>query len=203
MTEPAPGKGPTRFAPVVLAGLVTAGLTCVAASKPWFEASVDFTLAPGVQAPETRADSPLALALGLVVLAAWGVLLVSRTRGRRIVAAIGALADAGAIACGLAAPFTLPDQVREQLGDGFGDAGVSPTAWYVVALVAAVLALPCLVAAWVLAPRWPTMSSRYDAPTGRAEAGQGGGTVTATETELWKAMDQGRDPTDPEAPSTP
>jgi hypothetical protein len=45
------------------------------------------------------------------------------------------------------------------------------------------------VAAWRLAPRWPTMSSRYDAPATRASE--------PDETDLWKALDAGHDPTDP------
>lgn len=190
-------KRPSRFAPVVLTGLASAAVTAVASSKSWFEAAIDLKQLPGVRELDTRADMPLALALSLVVLAAWGVVLVSRTTGRRIVLALAGLAGAGIVACVITAPLTLPDQVREQLGSDGDGITVSPTGWYVVAAVAATIGLACVVVGWVLAPRWPTMSSRYDAPTGGTAAGSR--TAPQDDTDLWKALDAGVDPTDPAA----
>jgi hypothetical protein len=192
MAEP---KERTWFGPVLLAGLASAALTAVSAGKPWFRAAVDDKLLPGVPEPETRADMPLALALSLVVLAGWGVVLVTRGRVRRAMVAVALLAALGVVACAVAAPFTLPDQIRDNLPDGSSDTSASPTGWYVTTAVAAVLAVVVLVLAWRLAPRWPTMSTRYDAPASRP---------TGTEdTDLWKALDAGHDPTDPNRPSGP
>jgi hypothetical protein len=91
------------------------------------------------------------------------------------------------VACLVVAPFTLPDQIRDGLSFG-GGRSAAPLAAYVVACIVAPLALAALVLGWLLAPRWPTMSSRYDAPTSAAPE--------ADETDLWKALDAGRDPTD-------
>jgi uncharacterized membrane protein (TIGR02234 family) len=191
-------KRATHFASVVLAGLATAGLAAVASAKPWFAASLDVQQRLGVRESDRSADMPLALALALVVLAAWGVVLVSRTRARRVVLTLSALAAAGLVACVVAAPFSLPGQVRDQVGAGRGSFGVGPSGWYVAAAVAAVLGLVAVLAAWVLAPRWPAMSSRYDAPAGRRTS------EAADETSLWKALDEGRDPTsEPADPGTP
>ena len=85
---------------------------------------------------------PLAAALSLVVLACWGVLLVTRGRVRRVVAVLGLLAALGlvvAVVVGLrhACPTRSPDAARERgrrrdLGD------LSWTAWFWAAAVAAV-----------------------------------------------------------------
>jgi uncharacterized membrane protein (TIGR02234 family) len=195
MAEPRSGG----FGSVVVAGLATAALSSVASGKSWYTASVDYKLAPGVPDPDKAADMPLALALSLVVLAGWGALLVSRGRVRRLVAGVALVASVGVVGCVVAAPFTLPDQVRGRLPAGSGHVEVSPTAWFVVAAVAAVLCVAVLVVAFRRAPSWPTMSSRYDAP------GAGPATLR-TDTDLWKALDEGRDPTDPiegHRPSSP
>lgn len=190
MAEATPGGRRSHYGTAVATGLLTAGLTSVAAGKPWFHATVDYKLAPGVRESDRAADMPLALALSLVVLAGWGVLLVTRGRIRRVVAGVALLAGVGVVACVALAPFILPDQVRGQLLGGSTDAAVSPTGWYLTAAIAAVLAVPVLVLACLRSPVWPTMSSRYDAP---------GSDVAEirTDTDLWKALDEGHDPTDP------
>jgi hypothetical protein len=57
----------------------------------------------------------------------------------------------------------------------------------VVALFAAVVAVRYV-------PGWPEMGSRYDAPTGAAEPSD---PADMEDVDLWRAIDQGRDPTDP------
>jgi hypothetical protein len=115
--------------------------------------------------------------------------LVSRGAWRRVLVAIALVAALGLVACTVVAPFVLPDDLRDALGPTGAGLGVRPTGWFVTAAVASLLSLAALVAAWRLAPRWPTMSSRYDAPATRASE--------PDETDLWKALDAGHDPTDP------
>lgn len=189
-------KPRTGFGPTVLAGLATAGLTAVASGKPWFRAAVDPNLVAGVRDSDRSADMPVALALGLVVLAGWGAVLVTRGRFRRAVAGLALVAALGVIASVVSAPFTLPDQVRENLPGGSQHVSVSPTGWFVTAAVAAVLSGVVLVLAWRQIPAWPTMSSRYDAPATQPSA-------EADDADLWKALDAGRDPTDPSGASGP
>jgi hypothetical protein len=184
------------FGPVVLAGVATAALSSVTAGKPWYSAAIDFKLMPGVAEPDRTADMPLALPLSLVVLAGWGALLVSRGRVRRAIATVTLVAAAGVLACVVAAPFTLPGQVRDRLPGASGDVSVTPTGWFVAAAVSAVLSTVVLVLAWLRSPQWPTMSTRYDAPGSRPPEAR-------TDADLWKAMDEGVDPTDPSTPSTP
>jgi hypothetical protein len=183
-------KQPTRFAPVVLLGLGSATLLTVTSARAWFKMDLPQLARVGLTDDALRADMPLALALSLVVLAGWGVVLVSRRRLRRVALAIALFADLGVLACAAQAPFTLPDQIREQVLDG-DHMSAFPTYAYLVAVPAAVLALAALVVGLRLAPRWPEMSSRYDAPTASAAP------AATDDLSLWKALDEGHDPTAP------
>lgn len=196
MAEPDAGPSkPTRFGPVVLAGLMTAALTAVTSARAWFELDLVEPARVGLTDDNLRADSPLALALALVVLASWGVVLVTRGRVRRAVLLVALLADLGVLACVVRAPFTLPDQIRHQLALG-GSGSAHPSPAYLVAAVAAVLGLLAIAAGLQFVSRWPEMSSRYDAPTGPATgADRSAEDTDLADRELWKAMDEGRDPT--------
>jgi hypothetical protein len=80
------------FAPVVLVGLASAGLTALAGHKPWLGLG-----SGGVMADASGLARPEVGAVGLVALAAWGVVLVTRGRIRRGVAALAALAGLAAV----------------------------------------------------------------------------------------------------------
>ena len=178
------------FRPVVLLGLGSAALGAVAAAQPWLEAAVSYKLLPGVPEADTRADLPLALAVGLVVLAGWGATLVTRRRLRRVLMAVTGLAALGYACCLVAAPLTLPDDLRDRLQ--LTDASVGPTHWYLAAIVAGAVSLASTALGIRSVGDWPEMGTRYDAP-GSAPG------PTATD-DPWKALDEGRDPTDPRAP---
>ena len=183
----------TRFAPVVLGGIGSAALLAVTSARDWFALGSD-KIRYLVPDDQLKADMPLALALALLLLAAWGVVLVTGRRARRVVLVVAALALLGILACIVVAPFTLPDEIRSNLASEPGN-GVEPTAAYLIACVLAPVALVLVVLGLRFAPRWPEMSSRYDAPAA-------GSVSTASveemaDLELWKELDEGRDPTDP------
>jgi len=184
----------TGFAPTVGAGLASAALASVAAAKSWFTLGADRPALQGIPRSETAIDMPLALALSLVVLAGWGAVLVSRGALRRWLVGVALLAALGLVACVATAPFVLPDELRKGLALPV-HVSAGPTGWYVTTAVAGVVSALALVQAWRLAPRWPTMSSRYDAPTARVDA--------TDDTDLWKALDAGLDPTDPSPDTGP
>src|SRR4051794_26890551 len=81
------------FAPLVVVGLGSAGLTALAGHKPW----VGFG-DHGVVSTAGALGRPEVEALGLVALASWGVVLVTRGKVRRAVALLAALAGLGAAA---------------------------------------------------------------------------------------------------------
>ncbi len=139
---------------------------------------------------------PLASALSLVLLACWGVLLVTRGRVRRAFAVLTVLAALAMVACVVVAYVTLPDTARdsfdEAMGRGSSDPGLN--GWFWTAAVCSVVALVPAVLAVRLVGRWPEMGSRYDAPGAPAAPAQEAS--ADPDRDLWHALDEGRDPTD-------
>jgi uncharacterized membrane protein (TIGR02234 family) len=180
------------FGPVVLAGLVGSGLAALAGSKPW--AAPD-TAAGSTLVDKTGGHVPLAAALGLVALAGWGVLLVTRGRVRRVVAALVGIVAVGLVATVVLGRSAALDSARKATVDlGQSVPGAHVTAWWWVALLASLLALVAAAAALRWCRSWPEMGSRYDAPGAAAVEDPS----EMDEADLWRAIDQGRDPTDSE-----
>ena len=132
------------FGPTVLVGLGGATLAAVAGAKDWGRAAstVGGTRVTGVvKGSET---APLVVALALVALAAWGVVLVVRGRPRQVVALVGFLASAGALASTVAAFGRAEDDAMAAVvakGAGADAFTSSLTGWYYAAGVGALLAL--------------------------------------------------------------
>lgn len=192
---PVPGRG--GFGPVVLLGLATAALAAVSSAKPWIGGTArSGSTDASMTAIETGTRYPLASAISLVLLAAWGVLLVTRGGVRRAFAILTVIAALGLLVSVVVAYMTLPDTARDSLtpalGGGSADTGFN--GWFWTTAVCSVVALLPAALAARLVGRWPEMGSRYDAP---------GAPVTAAEEssndpdrDLWHALDEGRDPTD-------
>ena len=183
------------FGPVVLVGVALAGLAAVAGNRDWVgwsAARQDPTSLLTISGDDVAAV-PLAGALALVLLACWGVLLVTRARVRRAVASLALLVAIAMVVTGVLGQRSATDALRADLAEiGVEDATTHLQAWFWVYLAAAVLSVAAAAAAVRLVPSWPEMSSRYDAP--------GAAPVTAdpddpdNSLDLWRAMDQGRDP---------
>jgi uncharacterized membrane protein (TIGR02234 family) len=196
------------FGAVVAAGLAGAGLAAVAGHQPWAHGTGTGGFGE-LSATVEAGRVPAANALALVVLACWGVLLVTRGAVRRVVsvlALLAALALAGTVVVGFS---SAPDRVRDAYAElGVGDADVGLAGWYWVCAGTALLTLLTTLLAVRLAPTWPEMGRRYDAPTDSSadssadtSADTSAGTAAPAEAaardniDLWKAMDEGRDPT--------
>ena len=185
------------FAPVLLVGLASATLCAVAGTKPW--ARVTDSDAPGSAASWSMSfgdvgQMPVAGALSLVVLAAWGVLLVTRGWVRRAVTVLGAAAALGVVAAVVVGYSSAQDDVADSVRQiGATSVDTAPTGWFWAAAVSSVVSLVATVLAVRYVRHWPAMGSRYDAPSLRPapvvdpdEAADG---------ELWRAIDEGHDPT--------
>lgn len=190
-----PGPGP-GMAPVWVAGVLTAGATALAAGRP---AVADPGAPAAGAAPAyglTTAAPHLAgtLALSLVLLACWGVLLVTRGRARRVVAVLGLLAALAALVlAGLDAGHLRDDLAALARAQGREPGAIGFTAWFWVAWVAGAAALAVSAVAVRRVGTWPAMGSRYDAPGARTDTG------ADTGLDLWRAQDEGRDPTSGES----
>jgi uncharacterized membrane protein (TIGR02234 family) len=189
-SPPRSGRRDPTYVPTVLLGLAGAGLAAVAGSRDWATVTAD-SAGVRVEASVTGAESqPLVAALSLVALAAWGVVLVVRGTPRRFVAAAGVLAAAAVLVNVVLAFDAVQDDaleaaaMRGATGEVF-DSGL--TAWYYLTDLGAVITLVAFTAAVVRSPRWPAMGTRYDAPAGRA--------ASVGDEDLWRALDEGRDPT--------
>jgi uncharacterized membrane protein (TIGR02234 family) len=191
MAEPAPRKRSRSFAPTVLLGLAGATLAAVAGAKDWATASGS---AAGLQvqaAAKGSVTAPLVTALALVALAAWGVVLVTRGRVRQVLAVVGGLASVGAlVATAVAFGDAQHDAVAALVAKGATGHGFPShlTGWAFAAGVGAVVAVAAFVVAVPKARGWPAMGTRYDAPGTRADA-------PVTEQDMWRAFDEGQDPT--------
>ena len=194
-----PTRARRTFGPVVLLGLASAGLAAVAASKMWVTGSAS-AAAPGTMTLATgdHGESPLALALALVLLATWGVVLVTRGLFRLAVSLLGAAAAVGFAITTAVAPWQLRDALEEALLEATGtvERDISVTAWWWAAVIASVLA--CIASAacvrWVR--HWPEMGTQYDAPAaGHPTEDAGDAPVPTENIDIWKALDEGRDPT--------
>jgi uncharacterized membrane protein (TIGR02234 family) len=188
------------FGPVVLAGLAAAGLGALAGSRSW----ATFAVAGGESYQSALAlgvsgwpEAPLVSALAYVVLAAWGVLLVTRGPFRRVVAVMAVAGSVGMLVAAAVAFVTTVHSVEDSFA-GIGVSGdPSRTVWPFVAIVAALVSVAATTAAVRLVPSWPEMGGKYDAP-GAAPPGHPEHGPDATPLDLWRAMDEGRDPTLPD-----
>lgn len=200
-----PARRSRSFGPLVLLGLASGGALAVTGAQAWQspDAGAGDEVAAQIVAAAaggSALEAPLVTALGLVLLACWGVLLVTRGRVRRAVAVLGALAALGAAAAAVSSLVLDPAAPASGL-TGAGGAerlAASPTGWAWLGLLAAVVAVPAAVLAVREVPRWPEMGSRYDAPAEQAARPTPAADDPPQERsnlDLWKAIDEGRDPT--------
>jgi hypothetical protein len=185
----------STFAPVVLVGLLAAALAAVASAKKWAElGSADARVVASWIG--SSGELPAASALSLAALASWGALLVSRGRWRRWIASLGLVIALGSLATAAVGYSQAPDDLRRAAENSLGNALTSSpglTGWYWSALIADVVVVLALLVAVRDAPAWPTMSSRYDPPAGPTAPRE-----MTSSLDVWKALDEGADPTDTE-----
>ena len=180
------------YVPVLAVGVATAALAAYGGTRTLaVDERTSAIYVFGYQ--ETARDLPALTALSLVVLAAWGVVLVLRGRPRRLVAAMGALAAAGAFATIVAGIWFLREDWPGMADPPAGSFRPELTAWFYVSLVAAAASLAAAVLSVIWVGSWAEMGTRYDRPT-NADGPPAEGTPD-DDLALWKALDEGRDPT--------
>ncbi|WP_293784474.1 Trp biosynthesis-associated membrane protein [uncultured Aeromicrobium sp.] len=184
------------FAPAVVALAAGGGLTFVTMRQTWATAELSAAGLPDDEIIVTGAEAmPVVSALALVLLASALAVLAGSVRVRRV---LGVLVAGIAMALLVWVAFGSESAIGAAVDDAVRDSasftgtnhpeGANVTMWRLATLAClALAALAGVVIAW-FAPRWPTMSSRYDAPGTRA--------AERDESDMWKAFDEGRDPTE-------
>lgn len=185
------------YAPVVLATLAVGGIAFFAAGRTWAESQVvSEGLAPATVSVSGTDAQPLVSALALVVVTAALAILAAGPRLRRVVGVLTILAaGTGAVVVPRSGSDRLSDALTtaaEKSAAYTGPASltdISHSPWDLVTIAAFVIAVVLGAVTVRLGPKWPTMSSRYDAPAARPA------TSDLSDTDMWKAMDDGHDPT--------
>ncbi|MGH3476265.1 MAG: Trp biosynthesis-associated membrane protein [Nocardioidaceae bacterium] len=193
----------------IVGGLAAGGLALLGASRTWARAEI---AVPGVPSSTIEVSGtgavPWVGALTLVILA--GALAIVPTGGwlRRVVGAVIVLAAAGAAIGVLTAGPAIDDALSEELAESPASGGVDDAAivaaadhpaWRWLSLSGSVAGIAVGLLVTARGHRWATMGSRYDAPAPRqrtdaAEPEQGASAPT-DDADLWRALDEGRDPT--------
>lgn len=190
--------GRRAFGPLVLVGPASGALAAYAGSKPWVTADGTEDAVGVARADWAQlASSPLSTGLAFVVLACWGVLLVTRGRFRRGIAVLAVVAALGNAATVALSPGGLAERLRDEveLQTGTTVEGTTLSGWFWLAALAAVLVVLSTALALRLAPTWPEMGTRYDAPTAPSAEDTSVGPAPTENIDIWKALDEGRDPT--------
>ncbi|MBA3528903.1 MAG: Trp biosynthesis-associated membrane protein [Propionibacteriaceae bacterium] len=173
------------FCCLLLGGL----LAVVSSDQPWWRAS-----GGGLQVAFTGTESTAGLSRALAVVALAGTLLVLalRVRGRHVMAVLLAASGLGLVAVGALALRPSPDVVRTKmrqvsLVDSYA---LAPTSWPPIFALAGVLVLVGAAVLLLRASRWPGRSGRFErAAPQRVES------LSDDPAGVWKALDDGLDPT--------
>jgi uncharacterized membrane protein (TIGR02234 family) len=205
MAEPRPVAAPPAAARsgarayglTLVGGLVSAAAVSVGMSRPWVNATADVAGLPVIHGSVDGADvAPLAGALGFVLLAAVGAVIATRGWVRRGlgVLVVGCAAVVLAAAVHPGATSSALEQSLSAKGWSGGPYDATVSAWRGLAGAGA---LGCLLTGALLARfggSWPSMGARYDAP-GTAPPSDAYPQAQPTETDLWRSIDSGHDPT--------
>ena len=182
-------------------GLLGATGVTVGTSRPWISATATTRGLPTIHATASGADlAPLAGAFGVVLLAAFGAVVATRGGVRRCLGAAILVASVGVLvavidANGSAGVLTSGLSAKGWSGDGGYRTSTQIWRWLVLASALGTAVAGAATAAY--GDRWAVMGSRYDAPraAGAAEAAPAKSAEELSETDVWQAIDQGRDPT--------
>ena len=183
------------YVPVVLATLAAGGLAALSASRTWAHVVIATDGLPSDSVDVSGSDAqPIVTALAVVIVTAALAVLAASARVRRGVGVFTVLVALTGTAVVLAGHGSVDDAVQRAIRESPAFTSTVPdydtSGWRIVTVVAfAVAALLGGVTAW-FGHTWPTMGSRYDAPNAHPEP-----TGPDSEADMWKALDEGRDPT--------
>jgi uncharacterized membrane protein (TIGR02234 family) len=185
-------RAPTKSRAIAFGCLLAGGaLALIASGQPWWRGVEDGASVngAGLKFTGSQATGGLSQALAIVALAGTLLMLVLRSRGRRILGAVLLLVGIAVTLVGALWMQPRPDAVRSQLAHVgvLNTVGLTATAWPWLFALAGPLMATGAALVMITAAGWPAGSHRFqpDAQLTRSEE----------PAELWKAMDAGVDPT--------
>ena len=186
------------YAPVVLATLAAGGLGFFAAGRTWAAFTVTTEGLPSDKVEVTGTDAlPLVSALAIVIVTSALAIFASGRRTRRVVGIFTVVVALTGLWLLVGGGDTLDKALSDAVKASPAYTGDTPsgsaerTIWQVVTGVAFVLSALLGAMTTRFGPSWATMGSRYE----RADA-HSKPVEPTTDSEMWKALDEGRDPTE-------
>lgn len=169
-----------------LAILVASVLLLLAAPQAWVAVTAS---GAATSLSGTQVTGGLSQALAVVPPLGLLLALTLRARGRQGVGVLLVLVGLGAVALGVRPPAPSATQVEAALSTVTlaGDWQTAVTAWPRVFALAGALLVGAAVVVVRRAPRWPSRASRYEVGSAPAR--------TDDPADVWRALDQGEDPT--------
>lgn len=185
------------YGPSVLGALATGGLAFFAASRTWAHTSVEASGVPTAPVDVSGADAvALVPALALVIVAAALAVLAASVRVRRAVGLLIVAVALIAIVVIARAGGDIDKAVQAAVHDSPAFIGtnrpdvISHSVWRWITAAAFFLSALVGVVITRFGVLWPTMGRKYDAPKAHAATEE-----AESEADIWKALDDGRDPT--------
>jgi uncharacterized membrane protein (TIGR02234 family) len=184
------------YAPVVLATLAAGGLAFFTASRTWAHARIAAEGLPPDTVKVSGSDGqPIISALALVAVTAALAVLASSPRVRRGVGVFTVAVAVAGIVLVLLGGSSIDDEMAKAVKaspafTGANSPATHHTLWPAVTVVAFLLVAGLGAITARFGPAWPTMGRRYEAPMARPAD-----TTPQTDADMWKALDEGRDPT--------
>ncbi|MFJ8438543.1 TIGR02234 family membrane protein [Kitasatospora griseola] len=193
---PAAPKSRGTLALMLLLTALGATLVLTAVGRTWAEGVAPGTAGGRIEIAASGSKlTGLPTGMALVAMAAAVAVFAVRGRARMLVGLLTVLAGAGAVAgavIGRTDTAGLHDLAAAQLGLTSAHAeGITRTGWPWVALAGGLLLLLAGAVTVRFGRNWPSMGSRYEAPTARRAPRPAGDSPA----DLWKALDRGEDPT--------
>ncbi|NGN66935.1 TIGR02234 family membrane protein [Streptomyces sp. A7024] len=199
MTQRSTSRKPLAIA--LFGGALGAAVVLLSSGRTWAEGAARTAVADSVLPVSASGRDVTAApsALAVVGLAALVAVFAVRGPGRRLVAALLALAGAGTVAAavvGARDSGALAAQAAEATGLSSADvANVTHTGWPWVAVAGGALLLLAGALALRYGADWPAMSGRYERSGVPAPRRAKAAPDPDRPEELWKALDRGEDPT--------
>jgi len=196
----AAARGKRLYGPIVTGLMAVGAIALFAVTRAWATATVRTPGIPTDRVEASGADAaPVLIALSIVVIAAALAVVASGGWVRQVIGLIVATVAAWAAVQALSVDIAGAPMARALVDSpaNLGSAHPIPnvSAWPVVTGIAFTVAAVLGLVVVLFGRQWPRMGKRYDRPSASPSSAAADLPSEADDAELWRALDDGRDPT--------